>query len=47
MAGVSLVAFEVGKFSASAPLERWFWLLVGALVAVLGAMSLFGDGKTR
>jgi hypothetical protein len=45
VAGVALIAFEVATFSASGPVERWFWLLVGALVTVLGALSFLDEGK--
>jgi hypothetical protein len=43
MTGVALVAFEIGRFSASGPVERWFWLLVGVLVAGLGAFNFLSE----
>ena len=45
VAGVALVAFELTHFSTSGPVERWFWLLVGALLAALGAAHFLSNGR--
>ena len=40
VAGAALVAFEVARFRESGPVERWFWLVVGLVVAALGVVQL-------
>jgi hypothetical protein len=45
VAGVALVAFEVIQFSRSGPVERWFWLLVGVLVTILGAAEFMDEAR--
>jgi hypothetical protein len=43
VAGVALLFFELRHFALAGSTERWFWLLVGGLLTVLGGIELFSS----
>ena len=48
VAGVALLAFEFARPEVSVTRgERWFWVVVGAALVVLGAMELAGPSRER
>ena len=47
VAGGALLAFEVSRFGVGGSGERWFWLAVGVLVVVLGAVELLSKAPPR
>lgn len=43
-AGVVLVWFEVRR-SGGVNMDNWFWVLIGGVIILLGALNLLGVGK--
>ena len=46
-AGVSLVLFELRDLRRAGAIEFWFWVIVGALLALVGTIEFVAAGRDQ